>query len=216
MPVTEIVLFCLGAFVGSLISVVVLPSTEELRRLRDELSALKKEHSSYREGVTQHFHKTSELVGEMTQSYKRVYDHLASGAQTLCEVPSGEETLPFSAAPLIEMAAEPAQSAAAPADAETPTASVSEAVDADVETAAYEATTSAPAAAPEAAVETVADVDADAEAASDAVAAPADAEAGADSAADPAEAAAEAAEPESEARRPATAEGRTPEHGAVA
>ena len=38
----------------------------------------------YRDQVTHHFMRTSELVQEMTQSYRSVYEHLASGAQQLC------------------------------------------------------------------------------------------------------------------------------------
>jgi len=36
--------------------------------------------------------RTSELVQEMTQSYRAVYEHLATGAQELCE---GEVETPF-------------------------------------------------------------------------------------------------------------------------
>jgi hypothetical protein len=40
--------------------------------------------TDYRDQVAQHFMRTSELVQEMTHSYRSVYEHLASGAQHLC------------------------------------------------------------------------------------------------------------------------------------
>ncbi|NOY73804.1 MAG: DUF1043 family protein [Gammaproteobacteria bacterium] len=52
--------------------------------LESEMDALKQEFSGYREEVTEHFHTTADLVHEMTQSYKAVYEHLASGSQELC------------------------------------------------------------------------------------------------------------------------------------
>ena len=76
-----------GAVVGGLIAFVALPGPRQVKRLEAELDELRKEHEGYKGNVTQHFHRTAELVGEMTASYKAVYDHLATGAQALCEGP---------------------------------------------------------------------------------------------------------------------------------
>jgi uncharacterized membrane-anchored protein YhcB (DUF1043 family) len=73
-----------GAAVGVLVAGLVLPGPKRVRQLEEELEKVQKEHESYRSGVTAHFKTTAELVGEMTQSYKAVYDHLAYGAQSLC------------------------------------------------------------------------------------------------------------------------------------
>lgn len=73
-----------GAAVGVLVAGLVLPGPKRVRQLEEELEKVQKDHESYRSGVTAHFKTTAELVGEMTQSYKAVYDHLAYGAQSLC------------------------------------------------------------------------------------------------------------------------------------
>jgi uncharacterized membrane-anchored protein YhcB (DUF1043 family) len=82
-----------GAAAGALVAFFLLPSPRQMRRLQDEIDTLRAEHERYRSQVTSHFHKTAELVGVMTQSYKNVYDHLAQGAQALCDglpaLPSG-------------------------------------------------------------------------------------------------------------------------------
>ena len=39
--------------------------------------------ANYKASVNQHFDKTSELVGDLTQSYVKVYQHLAEGSETL-------------------------------------------------------------------------------------------------------------------------------------
>jgi uncharacterized membrane-anchored protein YhcB (DUF1043 family) len=49
-----------------------------------ELNQANERFSDYRDQVTLHFMRTSELVQEMTQSYRSVYEHLAVGAQHLC------------------------------------------------------------------------------------------------------------------------------------
>ena len=56
-------------------------------QLQLELEQLKERFTDYRDQVTQHFMRTSDLVQEMTQSYRAVYEHLAAGAQHLCSEP---------------------------------------------------------------------------------------------------------------------------------
>jgi uncharacterized membrane-anchored protein YhcB (DUF1043 family) len=83
-PGLATVLLVSGAAIGVLVAAAVLPGPKRVRQLEEELEKAQKEHESYRSGVTAHFKTTAELVGEMTQSYKAVYDHLAHGAQSLC------------------------------------------------------------------------------------------------------------------------------------
>jgi hypothetical protein len=80
----------LGIIIGAIVARLVLPSRRQLRRLTSELESLRAQHAAYRSNVTKHFETTSELVANMTASYKAVYDHLAAGAQNLCE---GSKTL---------------------------------------------------------------------------------------------------------------------------
>ena len=81
---TGIVFTALGLALGSIVTYLVVARNGRTRKLQDELDQLKDRFTDYRDQVTQHFMRTSELVQEMTQSYRAVYEHLASGAQNLC------------------------------------------------------------------------------------------------------------------------------------
>ena len=77
--------FSLGSVLGCIGAYLFLERYSQTAKLREELSELKGRFSDYRDHVTQHFVRTSELVQEMSQSYRAVYEHLATGAQELCE-----------------------------------------------------------------------------------------------------------------------------------
>jgi uncharacterized membrane-anchored protein YhcB (DUF1043 family) len=115
MPAISLSLFVVGVICGAVVASVVLPSRREVDRLTGELTALKSEHESYKGHVTEHFLKTSELVANMTASYKAVYDHLATGAQSLCSDTDALEAPKFGSPKLIfDPTIEVAQKAAAP------------------------------------------------------------------------------------------------------
>jgi uncharacterized membrane-anchored protein YhcB (DUF1043 family) len=100
IPVAEVLMLIGGIALGLLLGYFVLPSRREAKRLREELDQLRTQHEEYKSGVSQHFVKTAELVGEMTRSYAAVYDHLAGGAQKFCtEVP--DQALTFGARPAL-------------------------------------------------------------------------------------------------------------------
>lgn len=46
---------------------------------------LKTELGEYKENVTEHFQTTASLLHEMTEQYRSVYEHMAAGAQNLCD-----------------------------------------------------------------------------------------------------------------------------------
>jgi uncharacterized membrane-anchored protein YhcB (DUF1043 family) len=77
--------FALGAVIGGIGTYVFIGRYSHTAKLRAELGELKERFSDYRDQVTQHFMRTSELVQEMTQSYRAVYEHLATGARELCD-----------------------------------------------------------------------------------------------------------------------------------
>lgn len=64
--------------------------------LEENLLELKTQHQKYRENVGEHFSMTAELVQHMTESYRDVYQHLASGAQDLCSGDIANKLLPAS------------------------------------------------------------------------------------------------------------------------
>lgn len=78
--------FLLGTTLGIIAAYIAFSRNGKTRQLRAELNDLKERFTDYREQVTQHFMQTSSLVQEMTESYRAVYQHLASGAQYLCNV----------------------------------------------------------------------------------------------------------------------------------
>jgi len=46
---------------------------------------LKTEISEYKESVSDHFQTTAGLLHDMTEQYRSVYEHMAAGAQQLCD-----------------------------------------------------------------------------------------------------------------------------------
>jgi len=52
--------------------------------LEEKLASARNELAGYRGDVNQHFLKTSLLLGKLTNNYREVYEHLATGAQKLC------------------------------------------------------------------------------------------------------------------------------------
>jgi len=84
MWVIGILSFLLGGGIGCIFAYLVFARNGRTRHLQMELTQLTERFTDYRDQVTQHFMRTSELVQEMTHSYRSVYEHLASGAQHLC------------------------------------------------------------------------------------------------------------------------------------
>lgn len=84
MWVVGILSFLLGGGIGCIIAYLVFARNRRTHHLELELHQLTERFTDYRDQVAQHFMRTSELVQEMTHSYRSVYEHLASGAQHLC------------------------------------------------------------------------------------------------------------------------------------
>jgi len=79
--------FLIGIALGWIITYTLVVRHGRTHQLQLELDQLKETFRDYRDQVTHHFMRTSELVQEMTQSYRSVYEHLAAGAQHLCGDP---------------------------------------------------------------------------------------------------------------------------------
>lgn len=69
-------------------------SPVKVRQLEQQIEDLQQTHKAYRENVSTHFNTTAELIQQMTESYKDVYQHLASGAQSLCDHEVADKMLP--------------------------------------------------------------------------------------------------------------------------
>lgn len=80
-----IIAFAFGLGVGFLLAYLLLPRNGRIQALEEELRTAQSDHTAYRGKVDQHFRKTAELFEDMTGRYRAVYQHMASGAQMLCE-----------------------------------------------------------------------------------------------------------------------------------
>lgn len=68
--------------------------TARIQELEKQLDALQHRYDSYRTSVSEHFSTTAELIHNMTESYRDVYQHLAGGAQKLCSEEVADKMLP--------------------------------------------------------------------------------------------------------------------------
>lgn len=69
------------------------PSDNRETELEESLSALQEKHAQYQQEVNQHFSETARLVGQLTQNYRSVYEHLSEGASALCDQNQLPQTL---------------------------------------------------------------------------------------------------------------------------
>lgn len=83
----------LGIGLGSIVTYALASRNNRNQNLQDELDHLIAQFAEYREQVGQHFMHTSDLVQEMTRSYRAVYEHLATGAYHLCSEQTDTPTL---------------------------------------------------------------------------------------------------------------------------
>ncbi len=87
--------FAFGIAAGYAINYFLNTDSTRSEELARELDQLREETEQYRGEVAEHFQRTSELVQEMTSSYKNVYEHLASSSAKLCGDAIQEPQLDF-------------------------------------------------------------------------------------------------------------------------
>jgi len=105
-----VVAVIVGGAVGFLLSYVLGVRDKHAAKLEDELAHLKQDFEGYRGKVDAHFLETSELFQDMTERYRAVYEHLATGARSLCSEGLRTQRLDVpESRPLIEPAAEQAE-----------------------------------------------------------------------------------------------------------
>lgn len=86
-----IIMFAIGGAAGFFISRQL--KDKRTQELEEKLAATRTELADYRGEVNQHFLKTSLLVSKLTNNYREVYEHLATGAQKLCKEKPGTPKL---------------------------------------------------------------------------------------------------------------------------
>ena len=89
MSLELVIVFCViaiifGAAIGFFIGRRSADDQKQIRDLKGQLSNSRSEHEAYRQQVNNHFQKTSELFGSLTNNYRTVFLHLAEGSQELC------------------------------------------------------------------------------------------------------------------------------------
>ena len=82
--IISVAVFLVGAATGALLFRALKSDAVKVKSLEAQLQALSEEHETYKSNVHLHFGNTAKLLNDMTDSYRKVYLHLASGAQSLC------------------------------------------------------------------------------------------------------------------------------------
>src|SRR5262245_41706994 len=78
------VVFGVGLLIGLGFRSMRQDNSREVEDLKVALRQNEEELRQYRDRVTHHFTQTADLVHTLTADYRAVYEHLAAGAQTLC------------------------------------------------------------------------------------------------------------------------------------
>ena len=91
---TGIACLALGLVIGAAFASRLGGGPARVRELEEQLRRLRETDREYRENVSEHFSTTADLVKQMTESYKDVYQHLATGAQSLCSAEVASRLLP--------------------------------------------------------------------------------------------------------------------------
>lgn len=93
---TAVGCLAVGIAIGFVLAGRTTSNPQKISDLEQQLQDLQRSHARYREEVSEHFSMTAELVQQMTDSYKDVYQHLATGAQELCSGDVASKLLPAS------------------------------------------------------------------------------------------------------------------------
>jgi uncharacterized membrane-anchored protein YhcB (DUF1043 family) len=84
----------LGVVLGVVFARRLNTTPTRVKELESQVKSLEQNHDQYKDDVSDHFNMSAELIQQMTESYKDVYQHLAMGAQDLCSGEVAEKLLP--------------------------------------------------------------------------------------------------------------------------
>jgi uncharacterized membrane-anchored protein YhcB (DUF1043 family) len=74
-----------GLLIGLLVGRGISPDKQKQRDLERNVDQLLQQQKDYQHKVAEHFTDTATLLNNMAESYRDVHNHLASGAQALCD-----------------------------------------------------------------------------------------------------------------------------------
>lgn len=81
---TLIVAIAVAAVLGGAIGVGLMLLIQRSQSNGKTLAELRQEQDDYRQEVEQHFEQTAALLKDMSENYRTLYEHMATGAQALC------------------------------------------------------------------------------------------------------------------------------------
>jgi uncharacterized membrane-anchored protein YhcB (DUF1043 family) len=80
-----IIALAAGIGIGYLSRRFLRPQPPSSAALEEQLHTLQERYKHHRYDVNAHFNRTAELLGQLANSYREVHNHLAQGAQDLCD-----------------------------------------------------------------------------------------------------------------------------------
>ena len=75
----------IGLILGLLLGRRMSPGGQKYRETELKLDQVLQDKKAYEDDVVAHFSDTAQLLNQLTDSYKNVHNHLASGAANLCQ-----------------------------------------------------------------------------------------------------------------------------------
>ena len=81
---TGAITLLVGGAIGLLIGRRLSADGQRLRDTERKLDQMTQDKRAYENSVVEHFSQTARLLNTLTDSYRNVHNHLASGAETLC------------------------------------------------------------------------------------------------------------------------------------
>lgn len=88
------VVIVIGVVVGFIAGGLVVWLLGARRHHEPTVGQLKAENERFREEVNAHFVRSAQLINELTDSYKKVFDHLSDGAERLVDPKTMRERMP--------------------------------------------------------------------------------------------------------------------------
>lgn len=90
--IISIIIFIVGVVIGIVVGRALVPPQQQ-KDLEKRLSSAQQNLDAYQQDVAKHFVETSQRVGELTQSYRDLHEHLAKGALNLTNTDIGRQVI---------------------------------------------------------------------------------------------------------------------------
>ena len=79
--IIAVVAFVAGAISGKFIA----PNAKRIKELEETLEESNLQHQTYKDTVADHFSESAHLFGDITEKYRSLYEHMSTGAYSLCD-----------------------------------------------------------------------------------------------------------------------------------